>query len=127
MLLLEIWGGRLRSGSVQYFNTEIAFCFESLVAPRRRNSFEIHSEKSGQEKTFPVVRGGKLSKNQLKCQPEKFTSTGTKSKLTLMFTYNLKKFKKKTGQNVFISRIIITYNNGGYTDPAFFFREVNER
>ena len=68
LLLLEIWGGRLRSGSVQYFNTEIAFCFESLVAPRRRNSFEIHSEKSGQEKTFPVVRGGKLSKNQLKCQ-----------------------------------------------------------
>ena len=47
--------------------------------------------------------------------------------MTLMFTYNLKKFKKKTGQNVFISRIIITYNNGGYTDPAFFFREVNER
>jgi len=24
-------------------------------------------------------------------------------------------------------RIIITYNDGGYTDPAFFFREVNER
>jgi len=24
-------------------------------------------------------------------------------------------------------RIIITYNNGGYTDPDFFFREVNER
>ena len=24
-------------------------------------------------------------------------------------------------------RIIITYNIGGYTDPAFFFREVNER
>ena len=28
---------------------------------------------------------------------------------------------------IFVFRIIITYNNGGYTDPDFFFREVNER
>ena len=29
--------------------------------------------------------------------------------------------------DIIVFRIIITYNNGGYTDPDFFFREVNER
>ena len=49
-----------------------------------------------------------------------------KIEIDLNFHIQPEKFRYP-GQNVFISRIIITYNDGGYTDPAFFFREVNER
>ena len=106
------------------------FCFESLIAPRLIGLKEIHMKstqrnlgKRRPSQWWGEVNCQKISWNvNLKNLPQPGQNKSwPKSSHTTWKNLDI------PGQNVFISRIIITYNDGGYTDPAFFFREVNER